>query len=88
MAEERATFPIQAISRSHPTKSASVSRPVYMAAYEVYSAVYGPQQALIEGHCRGGFGTGELIAFLYARSFHRKEWRERVDEAFNLMDIR
>lgn len=87
MAEERATFPIQARARSRPTLYASVNRHVYLAAYEVYSALYGPQQAMIEGGCRGGFGTGELIAFLYARSFPRAEWSQRVDEAFKDMDI-
>lgn len=55
---------------------------VTLAAYEVYSHVYAPQPALIQDGCRGGFSTGELIAFLYARSFPKAEWRARVDEAF------
>lgn len=55
---------------------------VTMAAYEVYCHVHGPQEALVTGWCRGGFSTGELIAFLYARSFPKSEWRARVDEAF------
>lgn len=55
---------------------------VTMAAYEVYCHVYAPQEALVTGECRGGFSTGELIAFLYARSFPKGEWRRRVDEAF------
>lgn len=54
---------------------------VTLAAYEVYCHIYGPQQALVEGGCRGGFGTGELVAFLYARSFPKDQWRSRVDEA-------
>jgi hypothetical protein len=54
---------------------------VTMRAYEVYRHVYGEQEALITGWCRGGFGVGELIAFLYARSFPKDEWRKRVDEA-------
>ncbi len=54
---------------------------VTMRAYEVYTAVYGKQEALVTGNCRGGFGVGELIAFLYAHSFPREEWRKRVDEA-------
>lgn len=58
---------------------------VTLRAYEVYSAVYGPQEALITGGCRGGFGTGELIAFLYARSFPKAEWSDRVREAMNGM---
>ena len=59
---------------------------VTLAAYEVYSHVFAPQEALITGNCRGGFSTGELIAFLYARSFPKGEWRKRVDEAFKEMD--
>ena len=55
---------------------------VTMAAYEVYCHVYGSQEAMVTGSCRGGFSTGELIAFLYARSFPKAEWRARVDEAF------
>ena len=55
------------------------------AAYEVYCEVFGKQPAMMIGDCRGGFGIGELIAFLYARSFPKKEWRERVDDAFKGM---
>lgn len=55
---------------------------VTMAAYEVYCHVYAPQEAMITGGCRGGFGVGELLAFLYARAFPKTEWRARVDEAF------
>jgi hypothetical protein len=58
---------------------------VTMRAYEVYCHLYGRQQALVEGGCRGGFGVGELVAFLYARSFPKEEWRVRVDEAFRGM---
>ena len=58
---------------------------VTLAAYEVYCHVYAPQEALITGGCRGGFGAGELIAFLYARAFPKAEWRARVDEAFKGM---
>ena len=56
---------------------------VTMAAYEVYCHVYAPQEAMVTGGCRGGFSTGELIAFLYARSFPIDQWRARVHEAFN-----
>ena len=59
---------------------------VTLKAYEVYSHVYAPQEALITGGCRGGFSTGELIAFLYASSFPKSEWRQRVDEAFKGME--
>lgn len=37
---------------------------------------------MVTGDCRGGFSTGELIAFLYAHSFPKEQWSERVDEAF------
>lgn len=56
---------------------------MHLAAYEVYCEVFGPQDALIEGGCRGGFGEVELLAFLYARAFPRKEWRARSNEVFN-----
>jgi hypothetical protein len=63
---------------------------VALRAYEVYSYVYGAQPALIdlEGrNCRGGFGDGELVAFLYAHSFPKAEWRARVEEAFKGMQL-
>lgn len=63
----------------------SVPMVVSMRAYEVYCHVYGPQLALITGNCRGGFSAGELIAFLYAYSFPKEEWKIRVDEAFKGM---
>jgi len=56
-----------------------------MKAYDVYKHLHGEQEALITGDCRGGFSTGELIAFLYARTFPKEEWRNRSDEAFNGM---
>lgn len=55
---------------------------VYLAAYEVYAHVFGPQQAMIEGHCRGGFAVQEIVAFLYARPFPKEQWHDRVKEAF------
>jgi hypothetical protein len=60
---------------------------VTLAAYEVYKHIYGAQEALITGECRGGFGAGELIAFLYARGFPKSEWRMRVGEAFKGLHI-
>lgn len=57
-------------------------------AYEVYAHVFGPQEAMITGGCRGGWGVGELIAFLYAHSFPKSEWRERVDEALTGLRLR
>lgn len=49
---------------------------IHLEAYEVYCKRYGAQPALIdlEGrNCRGGFGTGELDAFIPG-------WRDRVAE--------
>ena len=83
--------PVQATARSHPSKGASIPWAVHMRAYEVYSVVWGPQQALIdlEGrNCRGGFGVGELIAFLYASGFPQSEWRQRFNEALEGADIK
>lgn len=54
-------------------------------AYEVYAHNYGPQPALITASCRGGFGAGELLALLYARSFPKTEWQARVEEALRGM---
>lgn len=84
---DRKTFPIQATGR-RPTQYAQMPRCVYMAAYEVYSAVFSKQDAMVRGGCRGGFGNGELIAFLYARSFPRQEWAARFEEALLDMDIK
>lgn len=58
---------------------------VTLRAYEVYCQLYGAQPAMVTDGCRGGFGAGELIAFLYARSFPKDEWRKRVDEALRGM---
>lgn len=79
-------FPIQ---NSHKLLRDKLTVPesVYMSAYEVYCHVYGPQKALIEGWCRGGFAVGELVAFLYAKSFPKEEWRKRVDEAFEEQNL-
>lgn len=62
-----------------------VPESVALSAYEVYKFLYGEQKAMITGNCRGGFGSGELIAFLYAKSFPKNEWLKRVDEAFEGM---
>ena len=74
---------------THPVQTPQMRREqgvcpkvVTMAAYEVYCHVCSPQEAMVTGGCRGGFSTGELIAFLYARSFPKSEWRARVNEAF------
>lgn len=67
----------------------TVPSEVTLRAYEVYCHVYAPQPAMIdlEGRgCRGGFGVGELIAFLYARSFPKEEWQKRFSEACKRTD--
>ena len=68
-------------------EQAVVKKEVALRAYEVYCHVHGPQERLVTGGCRGGFGVGELIAFLYARSFSKEEWCMRVDEAFDKMRL-
>lgn len=75
------THPVQ--TRSGAARCPTV---VTMKAYEVYCHCYKPQQAMVEGWCRGGFGAGELIAFLYARSFPKEEWKSRVNEALKGME--
>ena len=64
-------------------KLGSIPESVALKAYEVYCDLYGAQPALVDEAkgCRGGFCTGELIAFLYARTFPREQWRQRFDEA-------
>lgn len=79
------THPVQTPGR-HGGPRAKLTTAVTLRAYEVYCHMYGAQAALIEGTCRGGFSTGELIAFLYAHSFPMAEWRRRVDEAFKGME--
>lgn len=85
MTEEVKTHPVQ---RPHSLVRDKSRCPqiVTMKAYEVYCEVCSPQEALITGDCRGGLSTGELIAFLYAYTFPKSEWRMRVKEAFNGME--
>ena len=78
------THPVQ--TRINRIAGGKISEGVALKAYEVYSKVFAPQVALITGNCRGGFSTGELIAFLYASSFPEKEWHDRVKEAFAGME--
>ena len=77
------THPVQTQHVIH--RPARCPQIVTMRAYEVYCKVCGPQEALVTGGCRGGFGAGELIAFLYAHSFPESEWRKRTDEALHGM---
>jgi hypothetical protein len=76
------THPVQTVDR----RGGKINKAVTMRAYEVYCHLFSPQPAMITGTCRGGFGTGELIAFLYARSFPQSEWHQRVEEALSGMD--
>lgn len=83
MATEIETHPVQ---QPNPILGGSrAPKTVTLRAYEVYCAVHAPQEAIVTGGCRGGFSTGELIAFLYAHSFPKEQWRARVDEAFRGM---
>lgn len=86
MGEEVKTHPVQTVGHYHGKKQAKAPQVVTLKAYEVYCHLYGEQKALIEGWCRGGFGAGELITYLYASSFPKSEWRQRVDEAMNGME--
>ncbi len=72
------THPIQLSGE----RTAEVPQVVSLRAYEVYCEVFGPQSALVTQGCRGGFGAGELIAFLYAHSFPKEQWNDRMKEAF------
>ena len=80
-----ATHPIQ-VKHNLPRTRPQINSVVTLRAYEVYSYVFSPQEKLITGECRGGFGVGELIAFLYAYPFPKTEWRIRVDEALDGME--
>lgn len=82
MSEEVPVHPVQTNPRGGHAPQA-----VTLRAYEVYKEVCGEQKALIEGDCRGGFGLGEIVAFLYARSFPEQEWRMRFKEAMNGMNL-
>lgn len=76
------THPVQ---KPHKDGAAVAPKSMTLRAYEVYCHLYGPQEALITGGCRGGLSVGELLAFLYARSFPSAEWSTRVQEALSGM---
>ena len=82
---ETETHPVQ--TRQSKNGNARLPVSVTTKAYEVYCHVFSPQKAMIEGGCRGGFSSGEIIAFLYASSFPKKEWKVRVDQAFKGMEF-
>lgn len=80
--------PVQTASFTrHPREKAVVPAVVALRAYEVYERLHGPQEALITGECRGGFGDGELVAYLYAHTFPKDEWRARFEEALKGMTL-
>ncbi len=88
MSNEVRTHPMQTRSL-YDRSQARIPEVVALRAYEVYCEVCGEQAALVdlEGRgCRGGFETGELIGFLYARSFPKDEWHARYREATNGME--
>ncbi len=78
------THPVQ----NHKTQRGQSRCPIVVTlkAYEVYCHIWTPQKALVTGECRGGFGVGELIAYLYAANFPKEEWSERFNEAHNGME--
>lgn len=82
MSEAEQLYPVQRPAAYERRPSLLAAGP-YLAAYEVYCHVYGPQEAMVDfaRGCRGGFSAGEIVAFLYARSFPKTEWRARFDEA-------
>jgi len=47
------------------------------------AAIASPTKTVVASpeRCRSGFSTGELIAFLYARTFPRQEWEQRFNES-------
>lgn len=72
--------PIQTHEYSRPARKRHVMpEEVTRRAYEVYCELW--HVDLAGRDCRGGFGVGELIALLYARTFPKTEWRQRFDEA-------
>lgn len=79
------THPVQANPRDRRPGRAPTA--VTLRAYEVYCHVFGKQEALVTGTCRGGFSVGELVGFLYARSFPKSEWRARFDEALKGLHV-
>ena len=80
------THPVQTRPHLAHHRRAQISELVTKQAYEVYCHLYGKQEAMMTGDCRGGFSSGELIAFLYAHTFPKDEWRARFTEALEGME--
>lgn len=57
--------------------SAGIPWEMHLRAYDAYCKLYGKQQALIEGGCRGGFGTGELDRLIPG-------WRDELSDISRL----
>jgi hypothetical protein len=72
------TVAAQIASRGYSDKPGRLPEPVARMAFEVYHHLYSSQSFAVL-HDRGGFGVGELVAFLYARNFPKAEWQMRVD---------
>lgn len=79
--------PVHPVQHERRSRRPVCPQVVTLQAYEVYCHIHGKQEAMVVGSCRGGFSTGELIAFLYAYPFPKQEWRVRVQEAFHGMDL-
>lgn len=70
LTQEQKRAPVQGFSAGIPWD-------MHLRAYDVYCKKYGRQRALIEGNCRGGFGTGELDRFIPG-------WRDELSERIKL----
>lgn len=84
MSDKVEFHPVQTHDFVRPHLRPVVPASLALRAYEVYCHIYHPQPAMVDlagRGCRGGFSIGELLAFLYARSFPKEEWKERFREA-------
>ena len=68
--EQDKTAPVQGYAGRIPWE-------MHLRAYERYCLKWSPQQALIEGGCRGGFHAAELDEFIPG-------WREELSEIAKL----
>lgn len=87
MTETIERHPVQQRVDPHSRDHAFVPAIVTLRAYEVYCHLYGEQPAMVTDGCRGGFSVGELLAFLYARTFPKEEWRQRCEQAQRGMTV-
>ena len=77
----KTTSAIDPVERRAPVQGFSAGIPwdMHLRAYDAYCAEFRPQQALIEGGCRGGFSVRELDHFIPG-------WRDELDERKRLAD--